>query len=67
MRTTLLLLACVATAAGCDGLLGISQHTLADAGQQGDGGEGNDAESGVTVSPGADGGAHTDASGVGEQ
>jgi hypothetical protein len=61
MRAILLLLASVAIATGCDGLLGISQHTLPEAGPHGDAGEG-DGESGVTVNPGPEGGAHVDAS-----
>ena len=61
MRATLFLLACVAVASGCDGLLGISQHVLAEGGPHGDAGEESDGESGVTVNPGPDGGSRADA------
>lgn len=63
----LLLLASVAIATGCDGLLGINQHTLPEAGPHGDAGEGTDGESGVSVNPVPEGGAHADASDAGEQ
>lgn len=61
MRATLFLLVCVATASGCDGLLGINQHVLAEAGAHGEGGLESDGESEVTVSPGPDGGGRVDA------
>lgn len=65
MRTPLLLLAFIAAAAGCDGLLGINAHPLTEAGVH-DGGAESDGESGVTVNPLPDGG-HEDASAAGEQ
>ena len=61
MRATLLLLACVATATGCDGVLGINPHVLAEAGPRGDASEESDGESGVSVNPSSDAGAHADA------
>ena len=69
MRATLLVLACIAAAAGCDGVLGINPHVLAEAGPHGDASEESDGESGVMVNPSPDGGAHADAdaSAAGEQ
>lgn len=57
-RLALLLLGCIVALTGCDGLLGINEHVLADAGEggPGDGGVGRDADadSGVPAVPDAD-------------
>jgi hypothetical protein len=66
MRATLLLFASVVIATGCDGILDINTHTLAEAGAH-DAGEGTDGESGVTVNQGSDGGPRADARDASEQ